>query len=275
LEKSKSKFSLANNKFDGLNISKQNNRFFSDLRPDQFENKTESNTQNPYVGYSRKKQFRLMIEHLNPLRQDKILCVGVGSGREVEILVDFVDKVYGIDISEGFLNYCSNKFKQKFEGHLFDLQVDKISYNENYFDKVVCINVLPYFTTAGINNFFREMSRVMKKGGQLFVFMLNSKFPFAGLLQEQLIKKRLNDSKAIYYYRSLNDYMSAFSKYGFVIGNSEGGDFYCDINSKFLKSVFHIKWSQGLIRLMDIGGKTSLKSYYRSLYLTLTNESSS
>ncbi len=258
-----------------MNISKRNKTFFSNLRPDQFADKTVSSAPNPFVGYRREKQFRLMIDHLEPNREDKILCVGLGSGREVEILSSFVDKVYGVDISEGFLNYCINRFEERFEGCHCDIENDMTSYNGEFFDKVVCLNVLPYFTESGLNNFFREMSRVMKKQGQLFVFVLNSKFPYAGLLQAELFKNRLNDSRAVYFYRPLSDYVNAFSRYGFVLGNSEGGDLYCDINSFFFRSLFDIRWSQLLLRLMELGGRTTLKRYYRSLYLTLTKQSSS
>ena len=251
-------------------ISKRNQTFFGNLLPDRFINKSSNSVSNPFVRYRREKQFRLMLEHLNPEFKDLILCVGVGSGREIEILINYVEKVYGVDISEKFLSHCNDRFQDRFEGCLCNLEKDKTIYDDDSFDKVVCLNVLPYFSEYGMHNFFHEMSRIMKKGGQLFLFALNEKFPYADLLQAQILRQRLKDSRAIYFYRPLSDYVNVFSKYGFLTSNLEGGDFYCDINSRFLRYLFDVRWSKLIVRLMDFGGKTVLKRYYRSLYLTIT-----
>ena len=251
-------------------ISKRNQTFFRNLPPNHFINKSSNNALNPFIIYRREKQFRLMLEHLNPKFEDRILCVGIGSGREVEILNNYVEKVYGVDLNKIFLNHCIDRFQDRFEGSLCNLEEDKTIYDEDFFDKVVCINVLPYFSESGMHNFFHEMSRIMKKGGQLFLFALNAKFPYAGVLQAQILRQRLKDSRAIYFYRPLSDYVNIFSKYGFLTSNLEGGDFYCDINYWFLRYLFDVRWSKLIIRLMDFGGKTAMKRYYRSLYLTIT-----
>jgi len=253
-------------------ISKRNQTFFGNLLPDRFINKSSNSVSNPFVRYRREKQFRLMLEHLNPEFKDLILCVGVGSGREIDLLNNYVEKVYGVDISERFMNHCADRFGDRFEGCLCDLETEKTIYSKGFFDKVVCINVLPYFTLTGINNFFREMSRVIRRNGQLFIFVLNAEFPFSGLLQEQLLKNRLNDSRAIYFYRPLSDYVNTFSKYGFKMSKVQGGDFFCDINSHFFNYLFNLRWSGPLIRLMEFGGETALKRYYRSLNLTLIKQ---
>ena len=214
-----------------------------------------------------------MLNYIKPSSDDRILCVGVGSGRELDILSNYVEKLYGVDISEQLLLYCLDKFKDRFEGCLCNLEKDKTIYDVDSFDKVVCLNVLPYFSKSGMDNFFREMSRILQHGGELLIFVLNGNFPASEALQKQSLETRLKLSKPIYYYRPISDYFNAFSRYGFVVSSAEGGDFYCDINSWFFKYLFDARWSKILLRLMDYGGKTTLKRYYRSLYLTLTNQS--
>ena len=255
---------------ESSSISLRNENFFKNLPPDHFKDKTVNNTLDPYVEYRREKQFRLMISYLKPSQEDKILCVGVGSGREIEVLNNYVYKIYGVDISQGFLDYCNNRYGDRFEGYLCNLEQDKTIYDSNSFDKVVCLNVLPYFSKSGVHNFFCEMSRIMKKGGLMFLFTLNAKFPYAEALQKQIFKQRLKDSRAIYFYRPLSDYINILSKYDFIISDLEGGDFYSDINSRFLRFLFNFRWRKILFKIMEFGGKTVLKKYYRSLYLTIT-----
>lgn len=251
-------------------VSERNTVYYTNLTAENF---SFNHSHNPFIQYNRDKQFRLMINYLKPSPDDRILCVGVGSGRELEILSNYVEKLYGVDISEKLLLHCSDKFKDRFDGCLCNLEKDKTIYDVDYFDKVVCLNVLPYFSKSGMHNFFREMSRIVQDNGELFMFILNAHFPVSEALQKQSQKNRQKCSKPIYYYRPISDYVNVFSRYGFVVRNAEGGDFYCDINSWFFKYLFNFRWSKLLLRLMDFGGRTTLKRYYRSLYLTLTNQS--
>ena len=230
-----------------------------------------------------------MLDYLKPRINDKILCVGVGTGREIENLRNYVDnQIYGVDISEGYLKYCQDKFGDSFNGFLCDIETENTSFSDNFFDKVVCLNVLPYFSIEGINNFCNEISRIVQPGGKLFVFVLNSYYPFSTMIQKQLLRSRLQQDSPIYFYRPLDMYIKAFNKHDFELTEFEGGDFYCDVNYWFFKSFFggnfysnskfnkvwnldytNRKWINLLTNVMEFGGKTRLKHYYRSVYLLL------
>jgi|TARA_Y100000310_G_scaffold330112_1_gene401220 cyclopropane fatty-acyl-phospholipid synthase-like methyltransferase len=210
-----------------------------------------------------------MIENIKPKFDDKILVVGVGSGREIKIISDYVRKVYGVDISKKFLKHCEKKFGDNFEGSHCDIETEKVIYDDEYFDKIVCINVLPYFGKEGLKNYFNEMARVMKKDGTMFIMILNKRFPFSEEIQRNMIRDRLKANKAIYFFHNLEYYSEIFNKYGLFIKYTEGGIIYTSTNSRLDKVVCNQHLRTIIINLMNWGGKTPLKNYYKNLYLLL------
>ena len=257
------------NRTKSLKLDLRNKTYFKKQSPDSLEEKTIDNAPNLFVKYGREKEPRLMLDYLKPETNDKILCVGVGTGREVENLRNYVDnQIYGVDISEWFLKYCEDKFGDSFNGFLCDIETEETSFSDNFFDKVVCLNVLPYFSTEGVNNFCNEISRIIIPGGKLFVHVLNSYFPFSSQIQNQLLRSRLQKDSPIYFYRPLDMYIKIFKTHGFELKKFEGGDFYCDVNW-FFRHLFDYRWGNILTNIMEIGGKTRLKHYYRNVYLLL------
>lgn len=250
-------------------IQKRNERFFRNLDPKNFIKKNGNYKLNPFVEYHREKQVRLMVEYLKPSKEDKILVIGIGNGREIEILLNYVEKIYGVDISTKFLKYCKEKFGDRFIGKESNIEREKIIFDSDFFDKVVCFNVLPYFSIKGVYNYFKETSKIIKDNGEMIIKVRNNNFPLANIQERQLINQRLKDNRAIYFNSKIEDYINICKRFNFKIQNLEGGDFYSNLDFKILKLLFNSRWSSQLTNLMELGGKTTLKKYYRHLYITM------
>jgi ubiquinone/menaquinone biosynthesis C-methylase UbiE len=111
-----------------------------------------------------------ILENLQ-IENRKILDVGVGTGRNSELLLTKGGIIEGIDISEGMMA----KAKQKLKGGKINFTVadagEKIPFEDSTFDIIICTRVLKYIPTW--KNAISEFSRVLKKDGTLILEIAN------------------------------------------------------------------------------------------------------
>ncbi len=250
-------------------FSERNKRIFSNRNPEDYALRSDINKPgiNKYVKYKRVKQFNLLIKYLRPKSKDKILIVGTGSGREIKILDQYVDQLYGIDIGPGFIKYCNDKYKGSFKGVVCDIEKERSIYPDNFFDKIVCLNTIIFFENEGVTNFFSEMSRIIKNDGRIFIFILNKFFPFSGYLQKRVFSR--GENKPVYYYRSPLFYKKCYNKHNFFTLKSEGGHFYFDSDSRLNRAIFSKRHYNLIKRITENLSKTPLKFFFRDLFLLL------
>lgn len=91
----------------------------------------------------------------------KILDVGVGLGRLLDLLPDSYEK-YGMDIS---LNYLKHT-KQKNIKVCMSL-IEDMPYNDKYFDTIICTDVLEH--VLDLNDALKNIFRVLKTNGILII----------------------------------------------------------------------------------------------------------
>lgn len=249
--------------------AERNRNIFFNQNPSEYALATdvENPNLNKYVRYKKKRQFELLLKYLRPKRKDKILIVGTGSGREIKVLKHYVDKLYGIDISPSFINYCNDEYRGLFEGVICDIEKERSIYPDNYFDKIVCLNTIIFFENDGVTNFFSEMSRIIKNDGRIFIFILNKFFPFSGYLQKRVFSR--GENKPVYYYRSPLFYKKCYNKHNFFTLKSEGGHFYFDSDSRLNRAIFSKRHYNLIKRITENLSKTPLKFFFRDLYLLL------
>ncbi len=248
----------------------RNEGLFKDFEdPEKMVRKRADKSLNPFINYASEKQFRLMIKYLKPGQNDKILVVGVGNGRETEVLLKYVKKIYGTDINTNCINYCKERFGNRFFGNTGNIENDRIQFDSNYFDKIICLNVLPYISLKGINNYFMETSRIIKNRGIMLITLRNKKFPLAQTLECHLLNKRLKSNKPVYFSSDLDDYIRIYKEYDFKMESSEGGDLYPDLINRYVKIIFNYRWYRYMNSFTEFGGKTPLKYYFKHLYILL------
>jgi 2-polyprenyl-3-methyl-5-hydroxy-6-metoxy-1,4-benzoquinol methylase len=104
------------------------------------------------------------------IKSIKILDIGVGLGRILQKIKNtFPEKeleLYGIDISIGYLSVAKTKGIEVSCSNIEDLP-----YKDNFFDIIICTDVLEH--VVDINASIKEVKRVLKNGGYLFIRVPN------------------------------------------------------------------------------------------------------
>ncbi len=102
---------------------------------------------------------------------DRVLDLGCGNGRLVELFHGKPIEYFGIDHSAKLIKIATNKYPhQNFQ--VFDGL--KIPFKDNYFDEIYCIAVLHHIPGKVLRQeFLEEARRVLKPGGQLILSVWN------------------------------------------------------------------------------------------------------
>jgi ubiquinone/menaquinone biosynthesis C-methylase UbiE len=120
---------------------------------------------------SKKPLDRLLLNEFALLNKNKGICAdfGCGPGQTTKFLYDHgVENIIGIDLSPAMIDTARRLFpKIKFQtGDLLNL-----SYRSDYFTCAIAFYSIVHFTYDQIKVAFREVNRVLKKGGPfLFSF---------------------------------------------------------------------------------------------------------
>ncbi|RPJ77632.1 MAG: class I SAM-dependent methyltransferase [Alphaproteobacteria bacterium] len=119
--------------------------------------------------------FGLAYEHLSP--RDSILDIGIGTGLSSYLFHKAGLRVYGVDGSETMLNICRGKGFAA-ELRLWDLAAEKWPYKDEQFENAIACGIFHFYKELDV--FFKETSRIMKRGGTFsFTVMVSED----GLLQ--------------------------------------------------------------------------------------------
>jgi ubiquinone/menaquinone biosynthesis C-methylase UbiE len=127
---------------------------FSDLEPRSLE------AQNVL---SRHRFALEMLENVVP-PGSKVLDAGCGTGEMAARLAERGYEVWGVDIAEPMVRYASYHHKS---GRFRVGDVERIPFDDNTFDAVVCLGVIEYL--ANDEQALSEIRRVLKPGGSAVV----------------------------------------------------------------------------------------------------------
>jgi ubiquinone/menaquinone biosynthesis C-methylase UbiE len=101
----------------------------------------------------------------------RVLDLGCGSGRHLVYLAKHGFDVCGIDIAESGIK-IAKKWLRK-EGLKADLKVGdiykRLPYEDDFFDAIICIRTLNHGKIEWIKKCIREMERILKPNGLIFV----------------------------------------------------------------------------------------------------------
>jgi len=126
-----------------------------------------------------KKQIDISIDKTLPPIMDvfkeykvrKVLDLACGSGRHILYMAKLGFEVYGIDISEvgieaaKSLLYSNNLHAELTVGSIYK----KLPYEDNFFDGTICIRSLNHGTIDDIGKLIKEMERVLKPRGLVYI----------------------------------------------------------------------------------------------------------
>lgn len=123
--------------------------------------------------FSRTRQFTWDIEILSQYALDgeRVLDLGCGNGRLLEILGEKPIEYFGLDTSEKLIEIAKKKYPQdRFEvGDIL-----KLPYSDNFFNKVFAIRILHHIPSKAFRlRAIEEIKRVLKPGGILILTVWN------------------------------------------------------------------------------------------------------
>ena len=112
---------------------------------------------------TRNEHEKLIVESVvKQIQNPKILDIGCGIGRWAENLINQFDYYVGVDFSEGFINFASEKFANysniKFYNNSI-LNLDKEILNSK-FNFIICTGVLMYINDSNIFDILKAFRRV-------------------------------------------------------------------------------------------------------------------
>lgn len=102
-----------------------------------------------------------------------VLDAGCAGGRDSVYLAEEGLDVKGIDISKEILKIARKRAKDKGMKVVFrNNSVDKITYKDEYFQGIWCMDTLTHISSKDIRLVLKELSRVLQKEGILFISTL-------------------------------------------------------------------------------------------------------
>jgi SAM-dependent methyltransferase len=112
-----------------------------------------------------------IIPLLKERKANRVLDLGSGSGRHVVYLAGQGFSVFGIDISPSGMDMTRQWLLE--EGLTADLRIQditqKLPYDADFFDAVFSIQVIHHATITTIQKIIREIERVLKREGFIFI----------------------------------------------------------------------------------------------------------
>lgn len=122
------------------------------------------------------KQLEALTDRFEIKKGDWILDVGTGTGILLLYLVKQIgreDKLFALDFSSEMLSLARSRLPDA-RISFVNSDVGKIRLKNELIDRVICFAFFPHFSDKP--KALREMSRVLKKGGKLFIaHLLSSK----------------------------------------------------------------------------------------------------
>jgi ubiquinone/menaquinone biosynthesis C-methylase UbiE len=152
-------------------MNKGNHRLTRDACFNELAYEYESWLQSPIGKKYNKEAKEAVYARLDLKEGEQILEVGCGTGNYTLDLAE-QNRVVGTDVSEWMLRLCIEKSKtKKLDLDLHHVTSVELPFQDEFFDKVLCVNVLEFALNP--EELVKEMVRVLKKGGQLILCVLN------------------------------------------------------------------------------------------------------
>lgn len=105
-------------------------------------------------------------------QDDKILDAGCGGGRNLFWFLKNKIEIYGIDKDATPINYLKSMHPEFNQNRFVQADVEKLPFANNFFEHVISSAVLHFAgSTHHFNDMMKEMVRVLKPGGSLFIRM--------------------------------------------------------------------------------------------------------
>lgn len=104
-----------------------------------------------------------------------VLDVGCGTGRLVAYLNKHKFRAFGCDISNEAVKAAQNRNKN---GSIVKASALDLPFKQKSFDMVVAISLIEHLTPSQVNQFIKQVKKVLKGNGSVFIVTPNYSTPF-------------------------------------------------------------------------------------------------
>ena len=185
--------------------------------------------------YLSKIETNFVLENCPIKKGEKILDMGIGTGRFASLLAKKGASIEGIDISEKMIKKAKKKLKEQPANFTVADAGEHIPFGDNSFDYIICIRVLKYIVSW--KRTIKEVARVLNRDG---LFLLE----IPNLYSVQFFGLR----KANYFLFNFNNVKNTLKQFNFeIIKLTSGSRFpfpiYKGINNMSMLNVIKkIEW---------------------------------
>lgn len=118
--------------------------------------------------------YDISIDKINPEDNEAILEIGFGNGKFFEKIFAKAEdlKIYGLDYSSEMVKAATDNNKSSVNSGKLFLKCgssDRIPFDDNFFNKVFCINVAQFWENPSAH--LKEIYRVLKPGGKFYTII--------------------------------------------------------------------------------------------------------
>lgn len=129
-------------------------------------------------GYALRVRQQRLLELLHkPRNTSRILDVGCGTGTLTRELLNLGYDYWGVDRSRPMIEQCRKSFAEDGRASFAVADATRLAFRDEFFDAVICMGVIdriPDFDLA-----IKEMTRVVKRNGNLYIAFPNLISPYA------------------------------------------------------------------------------------------------
>lgn len=109
-------------------------------------------------------------------KTDVVLDAGCGNARNLVEIARRCKRIVGVDSSDNMLSFASKRIAEarlQKKASLTEADLRELPFSDGEFDKVFCLAVLHHLPRKEQRKALRELARVLKPGGRLYVSVWN------------------------------------------------------------------------------------------------------
>lgn len=189
-------------------------------------NKINWDTTYKKQGEIQTKISEFIIETTKIFKQNKaktVLDLCFGTGRHTVYLAENGFTVYGIDISQAGKEITEKKIKEQKLGnvHLEVGDMNKLPYQNSFFDAILAVNCIEHNTHAEIKKVINKLYQILKPEGSLAATLISDKDPRNGLGRKIDNNTYINiedpaEKDVLHHFSSENEVKKLFKKFKII-----------------------------------------------------------
>jgi ubiquinone/menaquinone biosynthesis C-methylase UbiE len=161
-----------------------------------------------------------LLSFIDPNPSEVVLDAGCGTGANIFLLHQKVQRLIGMDYNRGALERCARRilFNKTENVELVQGDATSLPLPDSSVDKVLCMSVLQYLTDAEVRKSFAEFVRILKDRGIVILHVKNiSSLYLSTLWTAKKAKSFLGMKTKLEHLRSYRWYVKQLESFGFEV----------------------------------------------------------